>query len=200
METQDKIKASKVFKAVFEHTFDAVFLTDLSGNYVQSNQAACSLLGFSHDELMGLHAKNLMVMDEETSFQHYWEEFLRQGKMEGVIAMVQKDGKRRMVKFKAFAGYFPKNNLFIVSDITREVKQQEALKEIAKVQSHQVRAPLCRLMGLVQLITYHDMPEEEWSSCLDHLERTAKELDSIIRNIVEKSNCEEPKGGGGFPQ
>ncbi len=190
METQDKIKASEVFQAVFEHTFDAVLLTDLYGNYVQSNQAALSLLGYGHKELMGLHAKDLLVMRESESFQHYWDEFLKKGQLKGVISMLRKSGKTKVMKFKAFAGYFPAHHLFILSDITKEERQKQALREIAKTQSHEVRAPLCRLMGLVQLISGHDLPQEEQASCLDHLDRTAKELDMVIRSIIQKSNPE----------
>jgi PAS domain S-box-containing protein len=190
METQDFIKASKVFKAVFEHTFDAVLLTDLHGRYVQSNKAALSLLGYCHKELMGLHAKDLLVMRGSETFQHYWDELREKGQLKGVISMLRKSGKTKVVKFKALADYFPGHHLFILSDITTEERQKRALREIAKVQSHEVRAPLCRLMGLVQLISGHDLPREEQASCLDHLDRTAKELDEVIRNIIHKSNLE----------
>ncbi len=190
METQDKIKASQVFKAVFEHTFDAVLLTDLDGNYVQSNQAALHLLGYGHKELRGLHARDLLVMKEEETFQHYWDELLKKGQLVGVISMLRKSGKTKVMKFKAFAEYFPGHHLFILSDITKEEIQKQALREIAKTQSHDVRAPLCRLMGLVQLMSGHDLPQEERASCLDHLDRTAKELDVVIRSIIQKSNLE----------
>lgn len=190
METKDKIKASEVFKAVFEHTFDAVLLTDLEGNYIQSNQAALSLLGYGHQELLGLHTKDLLVLREAETFHHYWDEFQEKGRLNGVISMLRKSGKTKVMKFKAFAKYFPGHHLFILSDITREERQKQALKEIVKAQCHEVRAPLCRLMGLVQLISGHDLPKEEQASCLDHLDRTAKELDSVIRTIIQKSNLE----------
>ena len=81
-------------------------------------------------------------------------------------------------------------------DITKEKKMVEALenqnkelKEIAWIQSHTVRAPLSRLMGLASLMERGKAKElgmEDYF--MEHILKTCKELDTIIREIVEKAN------------
>ena len=60
------------------------------------------------------------------------------------------------------------------------------LKDIAWTQSHVVRAPLARIMGLIDLIqSYPDI--EDQSLLLEHINTSAKELDGIIRKITNKT-------------
>lgn len=60
------------------------------------------------------------------------------------------------------------------------------LKEIAWTQSHVVRAPLARIMGIIDLIqTCPNM--EEQTQLLKHINSSAIELDTIIRKITNKT-------------
>jgi two-component system response regulator len=79
-------------------------------------------------------------------------------------------------------------------DITRQKEQTKSLEmqnlklmEIAWVQSHEVRAPVARIMGLAQLLK--DYPEEKLDlpDALNQILSSANELDEIIRRIVRKT-------------
>ena len=79
-------------------------------------------------------------------------------------------------------------------DITRQKLQTRALEiqnqklmEIAWVQSHEVRAPLARIMGLIQLIRQYPQDGVDLSETLAHIVKSANELDEIIRKIVRKT-------------
>ena len=78
-----------------------------------------------------------------------------------------------------------------VSERMRYIKaieeQNEKLKSIAWTQSHMVRGPLSRLMGLVNLMKDDGVKEEELDSFLNHIKHSAEEIDHIVRQIVEKS-------------
>lgn len=67
-------------------------------------------------------------------------------------------------------------------------KQNEVLKEIAWIQSHVVRAPLSRMMGLITLLQDNDetsgMPNE---LVLEHIVSSANELDNTIKEITLKA-------------
>ncbi|MGH9255720.1 MAG: PAS domain S-box protein, partial [Vicinamibacterales bacterium] len=43
---------------------DAFFLADLEGRYVEVNQAACRMLGYEHDELVGKHILDLIPAED----------------------------------------------------------------------------------------------------------------------------------------
>lgn len=65
--------------------------------------------------------------------------------------------------------------------------QNERLKEIAWVQSHEVRAPLARIMGLTLLLKDYSNENMDIQKTLGHLIDSANELDEIIRSIVRKT-------------
>jgi PAS domain S-box-containing protein len=82
----------------------------------------------------------------------------------------------------------------IARDITeRIISQQEIeerinqLKEIAWIQSHTVRRPLANIMGLVELIKLNSTDQQQIAESVDLLEKSCKELDDIIREVVKKS-------------
>lgn len=85
--------------------------------------------------------------------------------------------------------------LMLINDITenlnyiRKVEEQnETLKEITWIQSHVVRAPLARLMGLVNLLESDegDLTEES-KELLGYIKISAEELDQVVRSISDKS-------------
>lgn len=100
------------------------------------------------------------------------------------IAPVQYKGKRA--------------NIVIATDITERYKyikaieeQNEKLKEISWIQSHVVRAPLSRIMGLVPLINAQNESCEERQKILDYISTSANELDEVVKSITDKSRVED---------
>ena len=65
--------------------------------------------------------------------------------------------------------------------------QNRKLMEIAWVQSHEVRAPLARIMGLVQLVSRYPEEQIELKETIQHILQSANDLDEIIRKIVRKT-------------
>lgn len=66
-------------------------------------------------------------------------------------------------------------------------EQNKKLREIAWTQSHIVRAPVARLMGIIELFKEDMLETSEKEEMLDHILESAMELDDIIKDIVEKS-------------
>ncbi|SKB85780.1 PAS domain-containing protein [Dyadobacter psychrophilus] len=76
----------------------------------------------------------------------------------------------------------------IISSRSRQRREALKLQEIAYLQSHVVRAPLARLMGIVDLIKNYPHTDIEKNELLDHLLLSAKELDEVIRDISGKTD------------
>jgi light-regulated signal transduction histidine kinase (bacteriophytochrome) len=64
--------------------------------------------------------------------------------------------------------------------------QNEKLKEISWIQSHLVRGPLARIMGLINIINGLK-DNRDMATVLEYLSLSANELDLAIRQITEKS-------------
>lgn len=106
------------------------------------------------------------------------------------------DGVYRDIMDRGYIG-FDKNQtayrmIGAMQDITDNKKQMRAieeqnnkLKEIAWLQSHAVRAPLTKIMALVNLLQYncHDQESEE---LIMHLTKSSVELDEVIISITNK--------------
>tara|TARA_R110002020_G_scaffold226197_5_gene436627 strand:- start:66 stop:1553 length:1488 start_codon:yes stop_codon:yes gene_type:complete len=70
-------------------------------------------------------------------------------------------------------------------------KQNKQFRDIAWMQSHVIRAPLARIMGLINLIKTTPAEELFQSKFLDYLEESAQELDEQIRIISQKTELND---------
>lgn len=64
-------------------------------------------------------------------------------------------------------------------------RQNDRLREIAWTQSHVVRAPLARIMGLVEVMDNLDGPDRD--TAFKGILTSARELDEIVRQLVNSS-------------
>ncbi len=201
---EEEIKLSNErFVKVTEATHDAIWDWDILNDLIYRSVGFQKLFGYKHDApvrnlnswMKKIHPKDFpgvkqlldAVLEDPNSLNFSAEyRFL---KRDGKYAHVMDRGVIIRDDFGA-----PIRIVGSMSDITernRRIKaiqaQNEKLKEIAWTQSHIVRAPLARLMGLVMEIQKNEMSEEESSELMKHILNSAEELDEIIRNIVVKS-------------
>ena len=67
--------------------------------------------------------------------------------------------------------------------LNKELQQKyDQLKEISWLQSHIIRAPLVRIMGLIPLIK--ETKGAENALVFDYLLQSAEELDTVIKKIT----------------
>jgi DNA-binding response OmpR family regulator len=66
-------------------------------------------------------------------------------------------------------------------------KQNETLRDIAWTQSHVVRAPLARMMGVVALMELEQPTDAEFEELMSIILSSAHELDAIITDISHKT-------------
>jgi signal transduction histidine kinase len=60
------------------------------------------------------------------------------------------------------------------------IDQNIQLKEIAWINSHEVRRPLANIMGLANLIKEHPDRSEELSTLIGHLQKSSQELNNAV--------------------
>lgn len=97
--------------------------------------------------------------------------------------VVTRDAENRPVKLSGF--------LLDITDLTKYVKkieeQNEKLRAIAWTQSHELRAPLARVMGLSNLLQTQVIANDEMPGIMGMLIGAAEELDSLVRAVVRKT-------------
>ncbi len=66
-------------------------------------------------------------------------------------------------------------------------KQRKVLREIAQIQSHEIRGPLSRILGLVHLFNYEDINDPVNGQIMQYITLSATEIDDIINTVVNKT-------------
>lgn len=90
--------------------------------------------------------------------------------------------------------------ILLFRNITEKLKdeqklnsQHETLKDIAHLQSHEIRRPVANILGLIEVLKMSGKNNlnKEQIEYLSHLELEAKSLDMLVRQIVKKAEIVE---------
>ena len=80
-------------REVIELAPDAFFQADLNGNFTDVNQAACRMLGYDHDELVGKSVFDIIPADDAPRLRIVRDELLTPGRVDkGEWTQIRKDG------------------------------------------------------------------------------------------------------------
>ncbi len=84
-------------------------------------------------------------------------------------------------------GCFSRDITDRVKNEKRVLDQNERLREITSLASHEIRGPVTSIMGLVSLFNYQDPSDLFNGSVIEHIKETAEKLDEVIHQIVDKA-------------
>lgn len=191
--------SEKRYSDLFQLSPQPMWVYDLETlQFLNVNDAAIRHYGYSLEEFLSLtirdimpaedlpHQDEVMFLTKKKTTQHYT----------GVLRHMKKSGEIIQAEIQSNFIYINgrKARVVLVNDITERLRYVEAieqqnqkLQEIAWLQSHVVRAPVARLMGIVDLIKNYKHSENEQDELLNHILISAIELDSIIRDIADKT-------------
>jgi len=77
-QSEQELKSNIDFsRHLIEHASDGVFLHNLDGKFVEVNQYACSMLGYTREELIGMSIQQVEMTYDPKSFQTIWQRLNR---------------------------------------------------------------------------------------------------------------------------
>lgn len=115
--------------AIFQHAINAILLASDEGRYVDANPAACRLLGYSHDQLVGRQVSEVVLPDRiDTGVA--WADFLAAGSGSGRVRMRRSDGSVVEAQYNAVASVLPGVHLSVLSDVTEALRHQQRQQEL----------------------------------------------------------------------
>ncbi|RFN58181.1 PAS domain S-box protein [Marixanthomonas ophiurae] len=167
--------------------------------FLEVNNAAILHYGYSREEFLSLTILDIRPKSEIDKVKKSVERlrsnhYNRLGK---VFKHIKKNGDVIFVEVRGNKIEFNNKNaeVILATDITEKLTYIEAienknkrLKQIAWDQSHLVRAPLSRLMGIIDLIKNGALEISEKEELLSDILESAKEMDSTIKEISDKTN------------
>ncbi|MBC8112258.1 MAG: PAS domain S-box protein [Verrucomicrobia bacterium] len=198
---QALLESEQRFYTVSKATNDAIWDWNLVNNELVWNDGINELFGYPPDEIENKIAwweANIYEEDRErvvTRIQkfidqgeHYWSDEYRFLRRDGSMAFVYDKGSiirdHENKPIRMIGG---------IMDITdRKIFEQNLilrnrqLSEFAFFNSHRLRSPLTRLMGLVYLLDSEDLNvEKEHKELLKHIYTAAEELDRLTRDMAK---------------
>lgn len=195
----------RLLESVVTNATDAIIITEATSlalpgpKIIYVNDAFCKMTGYSKEEILGYSPRLLQGPKTDKNELAILRTALEKKEAcEIEVINYRKTGEEYWVSM-AIAPIVDKNGtithfLSIERDITSQKSsllfienQNKTLREIAWKQSHLVRAPLARILGLINLMNNHTVGEEEKNILLSHVKTSATELDNTIREIVKKT-------------
>ncbi|APQ17300.1 PAS domain S-box protein [Maribacter hydrothermalis] len=200
-------ESEEKFAKAFETNYVGMLLMDTEQIIIEANETVCTLLNTSKKELIG---KKIMDTGVVTLDDYYLE------KRKKALASFFKDGKQINEEFKVTLKNGQKKTLLVskeflqikdspkilvtLIDDTQRKEAEEAVEtqylELKKTNSeldsfvysasHELRAPLASVLGLIQL-TLLDEQEPQLKLHLNMMEKSIVRLDDFIKDIIEYS-------------
>lgn len=203
IENERKIQESEErFNVVSKATSDTIWDYSLSKNEIVWNRGIKGIFG--HKDVLNHTTSSewwlLHVHPEDrTRVFHKMQAHIRDkvARWQDEYRFECGDGSYRYVYDRYFMVFdatgIPLRIIIATEDVTKRKEYLQAIelqnkrfKEIAWIQSHMVRAPLARILALVDLIKI-DQSDEDYKVMLEYLTSSAKELDKVISNIADKA-------------
>jgi PAS domain S-box-containing protein len=192
-------KTKRTYQDLFNLSPQPMWLYDMSSlHFLDVNQAAIVKYGYTFEEfrsmtIKDIRPKNDIELLEESLTQRALND---SGSFAGLFTHILKSGENISVEvYSSNIEYDDKLvRLVLANDVTDRLEylnkietQNVKLKNIAWTQSHIVRAPLSRILGIINLLELEAFNSDDLPYLIDQVKQSGNELDKIVQNIVEET-------------
>ncbi|MEO6232189.1 MAG: PAS domain-containing protein [Ferruginibacter sp.] len=122
-------ESQALYQAIIGNSVNAFFLANKNGEILETNEAACEMFGYTHDELTKLE-RHQILEDNDPQFVMALQRRQSTRRMKGEVAGIKKNGERMLLEFTS-ARFLNANNeervIALMADITSRKQQEEVL-------------------------------------------------------------------------
>lgn len=192
------------YSDLFQLSPEPMWVLDLEKlKIINVNKAALRQYGYTEEEFLALKYYGLRPEEDHSHANENLQKVLLERSESvtlGTVRHQKKNGEMMYVEVRSNRIDHDNKKMAIIlaSDYTARIESQmaleaqnEKLREIAWTQSHVVRAPLARMMGIINLLKDNNIQDDELPVFLDHLKNSADQFDKIIREITAKAELIE---------
>lgn len=201
-------ESEKKFRNYIENAPHGVFIMDENGTYLEVNKIACSLTGYSDEELIGMNRSELIASESRSRADNSFEELKTNGFTSAELLFAHKDGTMCWVRRDA-TKLSNTRYLVFASDITNKKKAENSLIEAKMMaeensrikseflanMSHELRTPLTAIIGFSEIMNtemYGNLNEKQLKFN-NNILKSGKHLLAIINNVLDISKMETGK-------
>jgi PAS domain S-box-containing protein len=186
-------------------------ITDRTGKIIYANENFCKISKYQMIELIG---KNHRIINSGTHDKQFFKELwstISSGKLwHGEIKNRAKDGTFYWVDTviipifddkKEINSYLSLRTLINDRKMVEETRRTytDMLEKLAFMVAHDVRGPLCNILGLTNILMNYNVTPNELHRGLDYLGKAAVKLDEITHQLSKFVNDHEMELKPGDP-
>jgi PAS domain S-box-containing protein len=195
-----RLKSSEAkFRSIFENSHDVIYLSDKDGKFMDINESAERLFGYSRDEMLNMTITDLYENKKEC--EKFIESIHQNGHYSGFeVVLLDKAGNKKYCTLTANIQRTAENrNVYyqqgIIHDMTmrkkaeRDVITAEKLAiagKIARTLAHEVRNPLTNINLSVEQLE-EDITNENYKPYFDIIKRNSKRINDLVTELIENS-------------
>ncbi len=210
MERAAASKALKIseekYRSIFEKSRDMIYITDEKGDFIDFNDSALRIFGYTRGELLNLNARDLYFSKDDRY------KFLQTINKTGAVSnyeltLKHKTGEKRdclvsgTVQQVNFNDEKKLNYLGIIHDITRRKKAEKELLiaeklavtgRVVRTLAHEIRNPLTNInLSLEQIQS--EVENNDLEAYFDIIKRNSKRINDLITDLLHSSKPTEIK-------
>ena len=168
--------------------------------FLDVNKAAMAHYGYAYQEFMSMTILDIRPQQHRDEVAKAISDTMdiKQFTFKGLFTHLKKNGAQIRVSIQTTSTIYngKRAKLVVAHDMTEQenyivaIEEKNAkLKQLSWIQSHVFRAPLSKILGLVELAKLTDVDQkDEFELILDYLETAATELDKAIREATLKNS------------
>jgi phosphoserine phosphatase RsbU/P len=153
-----RYEAEARYRALFENAADAILVADAEARYIDANEHATELLGYSREELLRLRVPDVVAREPERTEEEY-RRFVEEGRERGEIEVRRKDGTQVAVEFVATTIDLPGRTIYLsalrdIGERKRAERERESLllrERTAREETHRAAERLRRLQSIIDV-------------------------------------------------
>ena len=128
-----QVQESEVrYRTLFEYAPDGILIADANSYYLDANPSMCQMLGYSREELIGLHASKIVVPSEIQHIEPALSEIKATSDYHRQWQFQRKDGS--VFEAEVFVTQMPDGNLLgMVRDITLSKAHEQEISRLSRL-------------------------------------------------------------------
>jgi len=135
-EEELKRKENK-YRNIFNNISDFIYIHDMDGNFIETNYQSIGDVGFDENDIKNACIRDFIPKQLQHKFDDYMEEIKLNGHSKGLIKIIAKDSKERVLEYRSSLAHNPENPSTvrgIARDVTELIHTRKALQKL----SHQL--------------------------------------------------------------